>query len=413
VTVSQHLVAPPAPGRLGLPVEPVAAQAYLAALGEWRTARKTELDRLDRSALDSGSSTATGDIMLSMALWKAIADRYELLLATWDSGRAGVRERERLASLIWGRLDATIDPGVLARSPAGAPAGLAVSLPEACRLSDALAASLRARLGLDGVGLDLAERVRELRAQLERIRDQVALEPAGPEQQRAARRQSGLASRAQELIDKAGRGGDVGGVIGPLEADATRFERDLIVHAAQRRAAGALLARARELRSELQAREAALRSIVDRCVATVDPAPRYAVPDVDALGPMPNTPEPLKAYVARLDQVSRALTLAQSAYLEALGRREELDGRLEAYRAKAEAEGLADDSDLARAYELARDALDRAPTRMTIAEQLVTLYQSYLQITTPGRPSGAPPRTGPARTEAAETEAARRTRGAP
>lgn len=379
------VVAPPAPGRLGAPIDIVAAQTYLAALGEWRSARKAELDRLDRAALDSANTAATGDIMLAMALWKAISDRYELLLAVWDSGRVGPTERERLSSLIWGRLDATIDPGVLARSPAGAPAGLAVSLPEACRLSDALAASLRLRLGLDGGGLDLAERIRELRAQLERIRDQIGLEPAGTEQQRAAQRQAKLAERLQDLIDKAGRGGDVGGLIGPVEIDATRFERDLIVHSAQRREAGAIVAKARNLRHELQARESALRAVVQRCVATVDPAPKYAVPEVDALGPMPNTAEPLKAYVAKLEQVSRAMTLAQSAYLQALARREELDGRLEAYRAKAEAEGVADDPDLGRAYTLAREALDKTPTRMIIADQLVTLYQSYLQVARPAK----------------------------
>lgn len=403
------VVAPSAPGRLGEPIQVLAAQSYLAGLGEWRTARKAELDRLDRAALEAGNSSATGDIMLSMALWKAIADRYELLLATWDSGRAGPIERERLSSLIWGRLDATIDPGVLVRSPAGSPAGLAVSLPEACRLLDALAASLRIRLGLDGGGLDLSERIRELRAQLERIRDQVALEPAGTERQRAAGRQTTLAERLRELVDKAGRGGDVGGIIGPLEIDATRFERDLIVHAAQRREAGAIVAKTRNLRHELQARESALRSIVTRCVASVDPAPKYAVPDVAALGPMPNTAEPLKAYLAKLEQVAKAMTLAQSAYLEALARREELDGRLEAYQAKAEAEGVADDPDLVRAYALARDALDRTPTRIPISEQLVTLYQSYLQVarvpqrSSPSRSSsgrsstGAPtahPRTG-------------------
>lgn len=388
------VAAPPAPGRLGVPIDVMAAQTYLGALAEWRTARKTELDRLDRAALDASNTAATGDITLSMALWKAISDRYELLVATWDSGRAGPTERERLSSLIWGRLDAALDP-----------AGLAVSLPEACRLSDALAASLRVRLGLDGAGLDQAERIRELRAQLERIRDQIALEPAGPDQQLAAQRQAKLAARVRELLDKAGRGGDVGGMIGPLETDAARFERDLIVHAAQRREAGAIVARARALRRDLRAREAALRTIVDRCVKTVDPAPKYAVPSVEALGAMPNTAEPLKSYVARLEQVGKALTLAQGAYLRALAMREELDGRLEAYRAKAEAEGLSEDPDLNRAYTLAREALDRTPTRMTIADQLVTLYQSYLQVARPPAPSTTQPRTAqPSTTQPSTTQ---------
>ena len=55
---------------------------------------------------------------------------------------------------------------------------LAVSLPEACRLSDALAASLRARLGLDPSEADTTARLRQLRAAVERVRDLVDREPA-------------------------------------------------------------------------------------------------------------------------------------------------------------------------------------------------------------------------------------------
>ena len=45
-----------------------------------------------------------------MALWKAVADRYDLLVATWDSGRVGPTELERLSTLVWGRLDAPRAP---------------------------------------------------------------------------------------------------------------------------------------------------------------------------------------------------------------------------------------------------------------------------------------------------------------
>ena len=40
---------------------------------------------------------------------------------------------------------------------------------------------------------------------------------------------------------------------------------------------------------------------------------------------------------------------------------------------------MADEPDLSRAYALARDALDRQPTRTPLAEQLVTLYATYLE----------------------------------
>ena len=110
-------------------------------LGRWRDGRRAELDELDNAALQAATgSTATGDILLSMALWKAVSDRYELLLATWNSGRVGATELMRMSTLIWGRLDANTA------------SGLSVSLPEACRLSDALLSQLRVKLGLDPSG---------------------------------------------------------------------------------------------------------------------------------------------------------------------------------------------------------------------------------------------------------------------
>ena len=145
------VITPEPPGRIGAAISPEDAQLYLEALGGWRDGRRAELDRLDEAALNatdgssgsSGTTGLTGDVLLSMALWKAVADRHDLLVATWDSGRAGRAERERLATLIWGRLDATLDPRLAQRPDVPSSRGaLAVSLPEAMRLSDALAASL-------------------------------------------------------------------------------------------------------------------------------------------------------------------------------------------------------------------------------------------------------------------------------
>jgi hypothetical protein len=389
--------APPAPGQLGTPIDSSAAQVYLEALGRWRDDRNRELAQLDKAALSSPEAAAlTGDIMLSMALWKAASDRYDLLVATWDSGRVGVSERERMSSLIWGRLDATLDPTLLARSSAAAGSGLTVSLPEACRLSDALAGQLRVRLALDPSGLEVAERIRQLRAQLERIRDQVNLEPAGTRQQEAAQDQARLGRRLKDIADKAARGGDVGGLLGPLEIDASKFERDLIVNGALRRQAGALVDRARALRADLQVREGALQMLVDQCVAVVDPSPNYAVPDIDALGPIPNTPAPLDAYLRRLQQVSRAMSHAQDAYTQALHEPDELASRLDGYHAKAVATGVDGDPDATQVHQLASTVLERRPVRMVIARQLVQLYQSCIQLAQ--QSSTRPPSSrGPAR----------------
>ena len=237
---------------------------------------------------------------------------------------------------------------------------MAVSVPEACRLSDALAAQLRTALALVPGADASAARIKELRAQLERLRDQVALEPANA-RTAAAERVAGLAGRLAEVTDKAQRGADVGGLLAPLEHDATTCERDLIVGNAQRRDARDQLVSVRELRADLEAREAALERLAEQCVRTVEPAPHYAVPDVAALGPVPNTPEAIKTYLAKLDRVSQALNLAQHKYADALAEHSALVDLLDAYVAKARALGVADRADLADSERQARDVLARVP----------------------------------------------------
>jgi hypothetical protein len=364
--------APVAPGRMGVAPDPTALLTYLDQLGRWRDARRAELNELDRAALASPTgASATADIALSLALWKAVADRYEQLLRVWDSGRVGATEREKLSSLIWGRLDAAYDSS-----------GLAVSMPEACRLSDALASQLRVRLGLAVSALETTERIAELRAQLERIRDQVGLEPPGARQQQAAETQSKLARRLRDVTEKAGRGGDVGGLLPALEIDAARFERDLIVGAAKRREARIEIEQIRRLRGDLLVREDRLRTLASECVATVDPAPRYAIPDVAALGPVPNTLDALAEYRRRLGLVDKALRMAGDAYGAALRQHADLVTRLDAYHLKATATGVAEQPSVANAYGLATAALSERPTKMALAGQLVNLYQTYLQTVT-------------------------------
>jgi hypothetical protein len=405
ITRAATAITPQPPGRIGEAISPEDALHYLEALGTWRDQRRGELDLLDEAALTApgrGDSTTdlTGDIMLSMALWKAVADRHDLLMATWDSGRVGQAERERLSTLIWGRLDATLDPRLAKRPDVPSSSGaLAVSLPEAMRLSDALAASLRVRLSLDPTDADVAGRVRQLRAQLERVRDLVSAEP--PETMDAfSRKLAKLDERLGEMVDKAKRGADVGGLVGPLEADAARTERDLIVGSATRAEAARDVLRARQLRAELEARGAAIRDLAARCVATVNPAPRLAVPDVAALGPVPQNAAEVDAYLARLATVSRALNLAHAAYSTALDERSELRGRLEAYAIKANrvsqsgnvkgtAGGNASDDakdDLDELFRRAEDALSARPADIARARALVAAHQAY--ITARGTPNG-------------------------
>ena len=371
--------APEPVGRLGTPMAAQDALDYLAALGTWCDQRRAELERLDEAALASPDRDAlTGDVQLSMALWKSVADRYELLVTTWDSGRAGVAERERLSSLVWGRLDATVDPRLAGQQVSGA--GLSVSLPEACRLSDALAAALRARLALDPVEADVAPRLRGLRAQVERVRELVDVEPPGPARDGGQRRLARLDAAVTDLVGDAGRGADVGGRLPGVEGDAARLERDLIVGAATRRRDAHDAARARAQRAELEARGQALRALAQRCVTELSPAPRLAVPDVTALGPVPEDAAAVDAYLVRLEAVGRALDLAHTAYQSALDERDELRGRLEAYGAKAAGSGLSPGAaaDLAELRGRALDALTATPASLVRARALVAAYQAYL-----------------------------------
>ncbi len=378
--------APTAPGRLGEPVDPAAMLAYLADLARWRDSRRAELDELDRAALQAPDQEAlTGDVTLSMALWQAICERYDELERVWDSGRVGQVERLRLSALVWGRLDPSA-----AAAGAGVSA-LAVSVPEACRLSDALAGQLRQRLSLDPVGLDLAAHLRSLRATVERVRDLVPEEPAGAARDAAGRRLDQLDRRLADVSARAQRGADVGGLVGPLEAEAALLERDLIVGAATRRDDARDLRLAHERRSTLVERAAEVASLAQRCVEQVSPAPRLAVPRVEMLGDVPTAAADVDAYLARLADVERALTMAEAAYAGPLAERDELASRLDVYRAKAIGTGRADDEEVAVMHEQTRRLLAARPAELPRVRAAVAAYQTLLGAPpSPASPGGTP-----------------------
>ncbi len=381
--------APDAPGRLGSTVSPQEAFVFLRDLGTWRDKRKDELDALDSAALASSDRDSfSRDMLVSMALWKAISDRYDLLEVTFDNGRVGAKEAERLSALIWGRLDVAPGSaaGTLAPSVSGA---LALTLPEACRLSDAMTSSLRARLSLEPSGAEVGTRLKSVRETVERIRDQVDTVPVGAEREGARDLLRRLDHRLAEVTEKAKRGADVGGVLAPLEYDASTGERDLIVGAGQRLDAARDAARARNQRAELAARGAAIRLLEDQCVAGVTPAPTLAIPDVTALGEVPTDGAGVERYLRRLDAVSRALTAAQTAYAGALAERDELVGIAGAYQAQARATG-ADGPDLDDLGRRLAETFAATPTDVRRARALLAAYQAYLRSATTAHPTTRP-----------------------
>ena len=213
----------PRPGGWASPSSPEDALRYLAALGTWRDERKAELDVLDEAAL--GAPRRRGVHRRPAALDGAVEGRRgparpargHLGLRPGRDDRAGATLHPRLGPA---RRRTTARPRRRPVRAAGAhvPAqALAVSLPEACRLSDALAASLRARLGIDPSEADLQARLRALRASVERVRDLVDREPA---QARAAASSTldRLDTRVADVLARAQRGADVGGLVGPARA---------------------------------------------------------------------------------------------------------------------------------------------------------------------------------------------------
>lgn len=367
MTATDRAQAPPAPGRLGQAIPAVELLAYLDALTRWRGERRQELDRIDEAALRATDADSyVSDLTLAMTMWQSVSDRLEKLTELWDSGRAGPQQREEMSRLIWGTGSGLGHGG----------GGLGLSLVEAGRLSDALTGALRARLSFDPVAADVAARIADTRASLQRsaeaLADRRTVRPASIPDIDALRR------RLEDLTVRAARGSDVTGPFAVIEAEAARAERDLIVAAASHRALSRDYRAAAALRRELQGQEAALRILVERAGQTVTPVPRLAVPEVDRLGRVPQTREELDAYRARLDNVARSLALASGAYAGAVGELEELRGRLAAFAAKAAATGQSADSVVAATYDLAHGVLYSVPCPIFQARELVTTYQRLL-----------------------------------
>lgn len=362
---------PAAPGALGVAARPAELIEYLGRLDAWLAGRRAELDALDEEIVRAGrQAELTGDMALALALWQAAKTRQNLLLATWDSGRVGREELERLSALIWGRLDT-------ATSQVASLQSMAVSLPEAGRLCDALVAQLRTRLNTDPNAEQQQIRLRDLRAQLERIRDQVRLEPPTLAPAATAKLEA-LAVRTTDVAEKRGRGGDVGGLLGTLEIDAARLERDLIVGAAQRREARDLLTRAREELAGANAREQAVRALAARVAAAVWPAPAIAVPAVADLGPVPNTRSALVGFVDALTRLDAQLTEAHTALSRALSDRDAAASLLSALQAKAIALGHGDDPTLSAVAGLAGSGLAAEPAVLPVVQQLLNAYSAQL-----------------------------------
>ena len=369
--------APTAPGQLGVAGTTQQLLDYLGRLDSWLAERRSELDSLDDQIIKAGrQAELTSDMALALALWQAAKTRQSLLLSTWDSGRVGQQELERISALIWGRLDT-------AGAELAQLQSMAVSLPEAGRLCDALVAQLRTRLNTDPNAEQQQIRLRDLRAQVERIRDQVLLEPPALAPA-AASKLASLAARTKELADKRGRGGDIGGLLGALEIDSARLERDLIVGAAKRREARGLLVRAREQLAEVIAREQAVRTLAAQAAAAVWPVPGGTLPSVAGLGPVPNTSTALVGYVEGLSAVAGQLNRAQSDLSAALAERDAAAALISALKVKAASLGHGSEPALVELSDLIARRLAESPVVLPVGHQLLQAYSAQLDYQSSG-----------------------------
>ncbi|MDR1513230.1 MAG: hypothetical protein LBS56_07085 [Propionibacteriaceae bacterium] len=372
------------PGAIDRPADPGECLAYLDALSAWLAERRRELDHLDEAIMRLPSPAGpTADMMVALSVWQAIRKRHDELMTTWDSGRVGPVQLRQLAALMWGRLDdAQATPGA---APATAQ-GLSVNLGEACRLSDALTSQLAATLRLNPVNSEWSLRLDGLRAQAERLRDQVKLEPS---EKRAALTAlvEDIAADTAELAQKAERGGDIGGSLGPMEIRAATLERDLIVGHAQRRQWADKAQRIKGLRALLVRREESLAELVAKVKGEVVEAPKYAVPHVDALGPLPEPGPALDAYAEKLGRVGRAFDVVEEANRRALTALAQLGDYLRLLRDRVDMLDSPDPT-VTALVDQAAQLLARRPAPLEVVKPILAACRAAL-TGEPDQPGGA------------------------
>jgi HAMP domain-containing protein len=137
-----------------------------------------------------------------------------------------------------------------------------------------------------------------------------------------------------------------------------------------------------DLLTRLREQELAAGQALASAREKVTPAPRMALPSVDALGPPPDlATAPWSAmratatdWLAKSARLGQAFGEIQRRCQVAIDERDELRGRLQAFRDKAASAGTAERSDVDAAYQAARAVLWAAPCDLVAARTLVASY---------------------------------------
>jgi hypothetical protein len=142
------------------------------------------------------------------------------------------------------------------------------------------------------------------------------------------------------------------------------------------------LANAPALLDDLNRRATSATAALAAAREKVSPAPPMATPSVDALGPVPDlTSAPWSAlrttataWLVKADRLVQAFAEIERRCQSAIDERDELRGRLQAFRDKAASAGTAERADVDRAYQQARQVLWSAPCDMVTARPQVAAY---------------------------------------
>lgn len=383
--MSRYAVAPAPPAGPGEQPAAGAISRYVSELARWRRRRDHELRALDELTRSHDEREALGaEVTAAMALFHAVAQRHDLILATWGDGGVatdgnGEAERGWVSQLVWGVLE----------MPDGDAHALALPLPEALRLSDAMASSLRARIGADDDDVPAADRRVALEQELARVREALAGggEGAGDGDGAGDGSLTGRLDRVEErlaaLVDPA----DDGAVarLGELGLELAAVDRAVVVGRAAQAHERADRDQAVAEREHLVARGEAVRSLAEKTLNSITPAPRLGIPDVEALGEVPEGDAELATFVTNLERVGRALDQAHSTYAAALAEYADLADRAERLARTLAGCGAPTSVDLAGMLTAAKECLHTQPADVRRAAALIAAQEAYLdQLRTEG-----------------------------
>ncbi|HEX7661142.1 MAG TPA: hypothetical protein VF444_16855 [Pseudonocardiaceae bacterium] len=257
------------------------------------------------------------------------------------------------------------------RSVADLAATAQAVLSEYAKPLDELASGLTAtetlvgQLGLAESGHPVLTEISDLHGEIDTLRETVFTDPLAL---------AGQASRAERITARLDAARDQVDALGSFRTEAAERMRRA---AADIESVGAAESAARQARERARAKIAVSLPTVGDSVATL----RDQLDEVRALsgdGRWPKAQESMAVLTSAIAEALRRANSARDTATALLGRRDELRGRLDAYRAKAARIGFAEDAELTAGYQRARELLWRAPCDLAAATRALAAYQRLI-----------------------------------